>query len=142
MRLKQCTIHQPNRVTGTFRVEFTNFQIFQICLLTFRSLVFFQLENCKISVLVYFICTHDVKHSKKMQKEQKNTHRVCSGSIIALAIQLIFARVVSTILSGILFARFHTVNPISKRSVFYLLRHRWSKKFHSRKKVHFSHFFL
>ena len=74
---------------------------------------------------------------KKMQKVQKNTHRVWGESNIALAIQLIFARVVSTILSGGFFARFHTVDPFSKRSAFYLLNQRWSKKFHVRKKVHF-----
>ena len=36
--------------------------------------------------------------------------------------------VVSTIISGILFALFCTLESICKRSAFYLWRHRWSKK--------------
>ena len=45
--------------------------------------------------------------------------------------------VVSTTVSGVVFARFCTVEPISRKSAFHLWRHSWSKKFKSRRKVHF-----
>ena len=40
----------------------------------------------------------------------------------------LFLIVVSSKISGVLFAHFRTVEPISKRSAFYLWRRRWSKK--------------
>ena len=56
---------------------------------------------------------------------------LCGASCLRIAIalsSLCSPLVVSTIVSGILFAHFCTVKPISRKSAFYLWRHSWSKK--------------
>ena len=44
---------------------------------------------------------------------------------------------VSAVVSQVILARFCTVEHISKKSAFYFWRHKWSKKFQLRRKVHF-----